>query len=76
MPNWSESLLVPRIWRLLLVALLGPAILTALFITTAFGVLHVLGLHYSPEQILRGSVIFYALWQIAALVWLWRNWKQ
>ena len=64
-----------RRWRLVLLALFGPAFITVAFITVAFGLLYLLGYRYAPEQITRGAFIFFALWQIAAVVWLWRHWR-
>lgn len=62
--------------RLILIACFGPAVITAAFTTGAFGLLYLLGYSYSPEQIGRGALIFFALWQAAAFWWLWQNWRQ
>lgn len=63
-----------RNFRMLLLALFGPSIGTVVFIGSVFGFLHLIGVHYSLDQIKAGALFFLLCWQVIAFVWLYKNW--
>lgn len=62
--------------RIVLFALLAPALATVGFAAITLIPLALIGITYPPDRIQAGMIFFFACWQIIAIWWLWKNWRE